>query len=764
MAGRRRLLGGTGAVLALAVLSAFGHAAATPPLAPTTPGVVAPGQTAEVGIRIALVEQHYAFGPDESIHLVYRLTGDLASLELAPPPPATTTTTLAPETTTTIAAAETAPVEPGAATTDTAAATPAPPTTAVPTTTVPPPEPLGLVVRVTNYPAFASDTTARDIDRLVGGDVNRNAFGDNAIDGIEIGDARSVITFDTDGAALLTLDVPTDSGTSVGERLKFDAPGLYPVRTELLAATGQGGLLPVATHGTIVQRLAGPAATASTPRPLDLSVITAIRPGDAAAAARFDEAVGLAADVDGPVTIDAPPPVVAEAASTDDGAAALAEALTGDEFTSVPAVPLDVSSAVAVDRADEFARLLSAGEDMLTAAVPTTPSRRNTWIVLEPLSSAGAQELRDLGVRLLVMSQDMYRATIDDELPATDLLATVALPDGGTLPLLVVDSISDDLTADATDEILSTSTAIEWAVETITSMLVDDTARLDRSRVLSTPDIGVPDPRLLQGLEALAATTPSVEFTLASTLTGTTDVQAVGGQPLVVDLPADAGPSLAERVALIDATALSAASAGSMLPADDPRPQRWADELGALLTTAIDDDEAAAVAADVQAEADAVRDAVVPPTPFTFTLTGRSGDIEVQVGNTSPDPLAVILRMSSPKLSFPDSTPPDADPGATDTGDHQVTLRPNDETSLIIPVRAKSNGTSPIRVEVLTPAGESIAEPVTITSRVTAFTGLGQVLTAAFVLVLLSWWFAHWRGKRRAALEQGRDRHPSAAP
>jgi hypothetical protein len=120
--------------------------------------------------------------------------------------------------------------------------------------------------------------------------------------------------------------------------------------------------------------------------------------------------------------------------------------------------------------------------------------------------------------------------------------------------------------------------------------------------------------------------------------------------------------------------------------------------------------------------------------------------------------------MSSPKLSFPDSSPPDGDPAATDTGDHRVTLRPNDDTSVIIPVRAKSNGTSPITVEVLTPAGESIAEPVTITSRVTAFTGLGQVLTAAFILVLLSWWFAPWRSKRRAGIEEGRDRHPSAAP
>ena len=619
---------------------------------------------------------------------------------------------------------------------------------------------------MTNYPPLTATDTARDIDRIIGGDANRDGFGD-AIDGIEIEDARPLVTYDTDGSAILTVDVPTDVVNSVEERLKFETPGLYPIRTELLATTLAGSLV-VATHGTVVQRLPGPNDSTLAPPPIGLSVVTAVHPaadGDAAATAEFDDAVALAGTITAPVTLDVPPPIVAASASTPEGAELLADSLVDDEFVAVPAVPFDVSSAVEVDRADEFARLLSAGEDMLTDAVPTTPSRRNAWVALDPLSGAGAQELRDLGFRFLVMTQDMYRTTVDTSLPDTDLFTTVALPDGGTLPLIVVDSLSADLTTATADKVLATSTAIEWAVGAVTSMLVDDIGgpRLERSRVLSTPDLQAPDARLIGGLESIAATTPSIGFVSASTLTGTTDFQTSRGEPVVVTLPDTAGPSLAARVELIDATGLSAASAGSMLPADDPRPDRWATELNALLSTAIDDTQAEEVAAGIQAEADALRGAVAPPAPFKFTLTGRSGDIEVQVGNTSDEPLDVVLRLSSPKLSFPDSTPPLDDPDATDTGDHTVRLRPNDETSVIVPVRAKSNGTSPITVEVRTPAGETIGEPITITSRVTAFTGLGQVLTGGFVLVLLTWWFAHWRGRRRADIERGRDRHPSAA-
>ena len=127
---------------------------------------------------------------------------------------------------------------------------------------------------------------------------------------------------------------------------------------------------------------------------------------------------------------------------------------------------------------------------------------------------------------------------------------------------------------------------------------------------------------------------------------------------------------------------------------------------------------------------------MVAPEPFTFTLTGREGDIDIRVGNELDEPLNVIVRLNSPRLEFPE-------------GDVAVTLAPNDVTVVNVPVVARSNGTSPVTVEVLTPSGDPLTEPVTLTSRVNALTGLGQVLTAALFLMLLTWWFSHWRARRR---------------
>ena len=83
-----------------------------------------------------------------------------------------------------------------------------------------------------------------------------------------------------------------------------------------------------------------------------------------------------------------------------------------------------------------------------------------------------------------------------------------------------------------------------------------------------------------------------------------------------------------------------------------------------------------------------------------------------------------------------------------------------DDDSVELDVRVVDSHT--ITLTVSTPAGERLDEPVTLTSRVTGFTGLRQVLTGGFILVLLTWWFTHWRAKRRAeSIDDGRERHPT---
>jgi hypothetical protein len=180
-------------------------------------------------------------------------------------------------------------------------------------------------------------------------------------------------------------------------------------------------------------------------------------------------------------------------------------------------------------------------------------------------------------------------------------------------------------------------------------------------------------------------------------------------------------------------------NAASMLPEGDARPPAWAAELETLVSPAYPADHVEAEVEEILAETEAITTSIVPPEPFTFTLTGREGDIDMRIGNTADEPLRVKLRLTSTKLTFPE-------------GDQLVTLRADDETSVIVPVRARANGTSSVEVEILTPVDRPLVEPVILTSRVTTLTGLGQVLTGGFILILLSWWFSSWRRQRRQRL------------
>jgi hypothetical protein len=223
-------------------------------------------------------------------------------------------------------------------------------------------------------------------------------------------------------------------------------------------------------------------------------------------------------------------------------------------------------------------------------------------------------------------------------------------------------------------------------------------------------------------------------------------------RPVTVTLPEEAGPDLSARYQRINLTRVFAESAASMM-VDDTRPEAWRAEFDTLLSTGLDDETVDAALDRISAEAAAVRDSVAVPDPFPFTLTGRESVLRLNIHNDADEPRLVVVRARSPKLTFPE-------------GDLEVELAPSGNTEIELPVVSRSNGTSSVEIELLTPAfGQTVAGPAVLTARVNALTGLGQVITGGAVLVLLSWWFGHFRRRRRARLEGNGGRNgPATLP
>lgn len=613
-----------------------------------------------------------------------------------------------------------------------AASATAPPTTVAPTTVPPtsvpsstPPRPV-VQVRVQAHRVVDD----REQLRAVLAGEERPTVSRITVPGALVGTAR---------AASLDVSIPTTNDSDVSGALVLARPGLYPVTLDLLV---DGDL--VASHRTFLERL--PTVAPDSDPPLQVAFVARVDdPGpepDAAAMTAavdaFDTAAAAAAALGGVMSVQLPPSVV----DALDPAAlpALRTSFRGAEVLATPALALDPSSAVAAGQTDTFSRQLRDGEDILGRAFPDAPPRRSTWLVTAPLSAPAAAVLRDpLGYDLLVLDQELYNGLEGSIGGFHDptLAFSVDLGGGASLPGVVIHPASRwlDPTVLTADQMSVTDGAIAIMAELrVTRSELGPEQR--RAAVLEAPPGVAADPGVLDALAGYVATTPDTRLATVADLSATDIMQVPDRGPDIVRLPATAGIDITARVDRINLTRLNAAGAGSML-LDPAQAEAWDAELDQLVSTALDDTEVDARLAAVGAAAQAVYDCIELPEPFTFTLTGRSQALRLNLTNACDQDLRVVVHPTSSRLTFP-------------TGDIARTLTANDVTEVTIEVQSRSNGESALGIELLTPvASLRLPQTLVLTARVNALSGLGQVVTGGALLVLVSWWYGHFRRRRR---------------
>ncbi|MDQ3178649.1 MAG: hypothetical protein M3Q72_14095, partial [Actinomycetota bacterium] len=584
------------------------------------------------------------------------------------------------------------------------------------TTTAPSPPSVDAFVDVVIGPRLVSRD---DVDAALAGGLP-----DDPLDGVRIPlvDAVPVgsVYDEDDGTVDVNLRVPTTAGTSAEDDLELPDAGIYPV--SIAVKLGEGNT--VAEHTTLIHAAPSDVALAAQ---LRLGVLTTTLGDDSDERLAAITALG---ERDIPLTVAIDPSRLSELASDDpDVLADLADALRGAESVALPLDGLDPSSAATADLAATFNRNLRAGEGVLERSLPETPVRRTVWPMLgESVSGAGAELLASTGSRMFVI----------DAALATSLVEGGDVPAGRTMRTpLGLDALStlavDDEIASLLEPDGDTSDDLDDSVRLLSWLLIDAPPGARHGVVLTTPDLGVPDGRLLTRMADLVGDATGATFTQLSGLPGVTDEDLVS----TIELPAQAGVDLRGRVAAVEAARTDAKDVASMLPPEDLRPLSWASQLDDLLTTTIDDTQAAAEIAALEAEAAAIKGAIVAPAGFSFTLTSRDEELQIRVTNSGPTALDVVVVPSSPRLQFPE-------------GPQQVTVPAEDSVLVPIAVSTRTNGTSSAFINLRTPLGTELTPPVVLTAHVRAFTGLGQLVTGGALLVLLTWWASHLRANRRA--------------
>ncbi|MGD9701516.1 MAG: hypothetical protein AB7Q42_24025 [Acidimicrobiia bacterium] len=557
----------------------------------------------------------------------------------------------------------------------------------------------------------------------------------------------SAIPRDDDGNLVVTIGTETDPGDA--SRIRLRNPGLYPLSLDIRLADDD----PLASLVTFVERTGDDAIT-------ETIGATAVLTFDAAPSLqatgllqippevrpRLDALISLLEQSPVPLSVSVRPEVLDSLSQSGDPAdaerlARLDEAVgTRHELLVAPYISMNPGTAVAAGLQETFTEQLRLGEDELSEALPSAELERSTWVVTSGIDLGGVSFLRDLGVRRLVVDDKAMGSTV--ERPGE--LAGVRSSTNEVIPALVADATFEAAltSGGGPDPVLTAhhlvAELIALGIEQEQVTLFDPTfpARGVALTVGAFDDI---DPTLFLLVAELIDDTARVEPETASSVLRTLERSTDDDQIAVVRTTTiDPEPTitLADLIARVTA---GVETTVPMLPENDPRPTRWRSLLRMMPADNLSERQQRSYVLQLDGEVGDVRSSVtVQPQSGIVNLGGRRSKIPLTLVNTSDIPLTVVVRLSSPgpKITFPD-------------GDQTVEV--TGRMRIEIPVESRTNGRSPVTVQLFTPLGGSVLTgPEQFTVQATALTGLGQVVTAAFVLILISWWIQHARAARRA--------------
>lgn len=607
--------------------------------------------------------------------------------------------------------------------------------------------------------AYRAALTRADVTKAEAGELPRS------VDSVDL----PLSTLSRPAADQVTAPVPLETTTRTPAALQLAQPGLYPVLLEL---RDQGAV--VAELLTFVHRL--PSATDKPEVPLPVAMAMGTTSPvvlddngdvtiDDAVIAELTQLADLLDSSTMPAAVRVPPALLIAVAEYGDSGAALAQRLADglarNEVLSSPRYPLDPSLAAASGQQGMYTQWLRDGEDDLTTFM-TSLSSDTVAFMDGPLSGAGGALLRDLGTRLLVTTPEVFDPLENSTGIFTDSsqLVQVAIAGGTTIDATLIDR---DL-----DAVLERGTATPalTGIYTVTHLLayrqeiVDSTKDRNgnsvgdpsrRGLTLGTSDLSLPNVDSYRAITTLLADTPGLTPTTLEALGVRTDQLSLPDRgEVVVGLPDSVEGSIDGRLSVVADLTAATQNTGSMLPADDPRLTLWGTQIGRLPTSALTDIQVVATFNDINAQLAAIRAAVEVPTSFSFTLTGRTTTVPFRLFNHGDVPLTVRVHMSSFKLDFPD-------------GDLTVLIPAQGSAAVEIRIEARTNGEFPATLTVLTPSGDILTPPVPLMASVTALSGLGNLFTGAFLLVVLTWWVRHLRrGRRNRAAATAAARHPGS--
>ncbi len=535
-----------------------------------------------------------------------------------------------------------------------------------------------------------------------------------------------------DGGYIVT--IPFSSSTNSAQSLTIPFEGVYPVSVILRTVSPD---VPVARALTFVYKRDTnsevPAVTASIA--VRLAPMVSMQPDGSLNITEKERAevrqfISLLSTYNRALTVSVQPEIVnALSLSVDPQDAALLAQL--HDLLRTRTIPissfatLDPSLFAAIDRGKEFIDQVRFGEATLNRILPGVPLQRGTWWATHPLSSAGVDLLRTAGMVSIIVTPAAQRG-VTSEAP----LGILSRPDGTASEFVSVVSVDAGIarTLSAKNDTTAAHRAIAELMTERDDLLANGHTAESLRLIVSTPtgtllETGAVEraARLLIGFSATDLAAP----------------QTVNAETPAINFPSVTNHRGNTRAAGIAVARAEYTATASMTDEADPRRALWQSLLALGESSAISDPNE--YIAGLRAQLAATRGAVTVTTPGSITLSGRQGAIRIQLRNDSDQQLSVKVQMSSAKLQLSQAV-------------RVVSLAAGSTTELEVAAGTRTNGRFPIAVRVTTPTGNLEVVPyINITANVNAIDGLGQLVSISLLLIILAWWWSHWRRARLKA-------------
>ena len=606
-------------------------------------------------------------------------------------------------------------------------------------------------VRTATQLNFVFSDDARFINNPVEIELHRRVASRTSFQSIAAGEARPGVI---DALTLVSrqvrrinssvqFTVPISSRFDTPQVLYLAADGIYPITLRVRDSQSREAIAEVLTFIN-VQRTTDPAQIVQASTLIRLKAFPSLQPDGTTAitdetrakVARFIE---ILKNQPYPMTVSVQPEIIEALGSSVETLdqelfLSLREQLRLRSVTTAPFVPIDPSMFAAMNMRQDFIEQLRIGEDTLNKWLPRVVIHRGTYVADHYLTSSGLQLLRTAGIVSVILTP---RAQQDVSVSGTTNV--VMRPSGVNSNNVAVIAVDDAAAQTLTNEGTRKSGSLS-AIHTAAELLVARNDLLAAGRAASSI-------RLLLSSSSGDPSATSNLVTATSVLQGSNGVRFIDMAPTQVAVsdsssirfPVSTPNTGAARAAGITAARNELDATASMADPTDVRREVWSHLFAlAVSNTVVNGDTYVAGLRKLLGD---VRGSVTVTTPDTITLSGRSGAIRIQIRNNSDVPLTVRVRMASAKLRLQDPV-------------RRVKLAAGGTTEVEVEAGTRTNGRFPISIRVTTPDGNLQVVPyIQVTARMNAIAGFGQYLSLFLLVLVLLWWWTHWR---RARIQKAR--------